>query len=100
MVKAEIVDLLAEQTGLTKLETKTIVEGVIATISDALLNGERVDLRGFGNFSVKMRKSKVARNPNTGEEIIVPERAVPVFKPSKDFSKRVNIEQQKRSENK
>ena len=100
MVKAEIVDLLAAQTGLTKLETKTIVEGVIATISEALLRGERVDLRGFGNFSVKMRKSKVARNPNTGEEIIVPERAVPVFKPSKDFIKQVNIEHQKRSENK
>jgi nucleoid DNA-binding protein len=98
MVKAEIVDILADQTGLTKLETKTIVEGVIQTISESLLRGERVDLRGFGNFSVKMRKSKIARNPNTGEEIIVPERAVPVFKPSKDFSKQVNIEHQKRSE--
>lgn len=100
MIKAEIVDLLAEQTGLTKLETKTIVEGVLATISEALLRGERVDLRGFGNFSVKHRKSKVARNPNTGEQLIVPERAVPVFKPSKEFTKHVNIEHQNRLEKK
>ncbi|MBN2279461.1 MAG: integration host factor subunit beta [Candidatus Marinimicrobia bacterium] len=96
MVKAEIVDILAEKTGLTKLETKTIVEGVIATISEALLKGDRVDLRGFGNFSVKIRKSKVARNPNTGEEVIVPERAVPVFKPSKHFIQQVDLENQKR----
>ncbi len=98
MVKAEIVDVLAEQTGLTKLETKTIVEGVISTISESLLRGERVDLRGFGNFSVKIRKSKVARNPNTGEEVIVPERAVPVFKPSKHFVQQVDAEHKKRIE--
>ncbi len=97
MVKAEIVDTLAEQTGLTKLETKTIVEGVISTISDSLLRGERVDLRGFGNFSVKIRKSKVARNPNTGEEVIVPQRAVPVFKPSKNFVKQVDNEHKNRN---
>jgi len=97
MVKAEIVDILAEQSGLTKLETKTIVEGVISTISEALLKGERVDLRGFGNFSVKIRKSKVARNPNTGEEVIVPQRAVPVFKPSKHFIQAVDQENQKRN---
>ena len=97
MVKAEIVDILAQQTGLTKLETKTIVEGVISTISESLLRGERVDLRGFGNFSVKIRKSKVARNPNTGEEVIVPERTVPVFKPSKHFIQQVDLENQKRN---
>ncbi len=93
MTKADIVDIVSHATGLTKIDTEAVVEGVIATIIDALKRGERVDLRGFGNFSLKLRKPKKARNPGTGEEIQLPERIVPVFKPSKILKESIDIEQ-------
>ena len=99
MIKADIVNIVANQTGLTKIDTKAVVEGVVAVISEALHKGERVDIRGFGNFDVKLRKSKKARNPGTGEEIILPERAVPVFKPSKSLKDQVDFEYKNRENN-
>ncbi len=83
MTKADIVNIVAHATGLTKVDTEVVVDGFIATISDALQRGERIDFRGFGSFSLKLRKPKKARNPGTGEEISLPARIVPVFKPSK-----------------
>ncbi|HOG76175.1 MAG TPA: HU family DNA-binding protein [Candidatus Marinimicrobia bacterium] len=85
MTKADVVDIVARATGLTKVDTEVVINGFIETIKDALLNGERVDFRGFGNFSLKVRKPKKARNPGTNEEISLPSRIVPVFKPSKLF---------------
>ena len=83
MTKQEIVDLVAEATGLTKVETETVMNGVMGTIIESLANNERVELRGFGTFGIKHRMPKKARNPGTGEPVYLPERYVPTFKPSK-----------------
>lgn len=90
MNKQDIVDIIAEGTGLTKLETAAVVDGFLATITFALGKGNRVELRRFGSFQVKDRKAKKARNPRTGEEVMIPPRKVPYFKPSPDFQKYVN----------
>ncbi|HDR04949.1 MAG TPA: integration host factor subunit beta [Candidatus Marinimicrobia bacterium] len=83
MTKADIVAIIADATGLTKVETETVIDGFLSSVSAALVQGHRIDFRGFGSFSVKFRRAKVARNPGTGATVPLPERYVPVFKPSK-----------------
>ncbi len=83
MTKADIVDIVAEATGLTKVETEAVIDGFLSTIKNSLQEGERVEFRGFGSFSVKKRMPKKARNPGTGEVVYLPERYVPTFKASK-----------------
>jgi len=83
VTKADIVDIVAEATGLTKVETEAVIDGFLSTIKNSLQEGERVEFRGFGSFSVKKRMPKKARNPGTGEVIYLPERYVPTFKASK-----------------
>lgn len=90
MTKADIVCEVAKATGLTKIETKTIVDGVLSTIISAVSNGKRIELRGFGVFKHKSRKPRMARNPKTGEAVPLEKRFVPVFKPSPEFLKKVN----------
>ena len=90
MTKQEIVDIVSNATGLTKVETETIMNGVMTTIIDSLANNEKVELRGFGTFGIKHRMPKKARNPGTGEPVFLPERFVPTFKPSKLMRTRVN----------
>ena len=63
MTKQEIVDIVSNATGLTKVETETIMNGVMSTIIDSLANNEKVELRGFGTFGIKHRMPKKARNP-------------------------------------
>ncbi|MFQ6616135.1 MAG: HU family DNA-binding protein [Fidelibacterota bacterium] len=90
MTKADIVDTVARATGLTKVETEAVMDGVVGTIISALENNDRVELRGFGTFSVKKRDPRKARNPGTGEVVYLPERYVPAFKPSGLLKTRVN----------
>lgn len=90
MTKADIVDVIAEATGLTKVETEAVIEGFLSTIKNALQEGEKVEFRGFGSFSVKKRMPKKARNPGTGEVIYLPERYVPVFKASKLLKEQIS----------
>ena len=90
MTKQEIVDAVSEATGLTKVETETVMNGVMTTITESLARNERVELRGFGTFGTKHRMPKKARNPGTGEVIYLPERYVPTFKPAKYLRGRVN----------
>jgi len=85
-----MVDIISEATGLTKVETETVITGFLEKMKDALRQGERIEFRGFGSFSVKKRKPKKARNPGTGETIYLPERYVPVFKPSNILKDEIN----------
>lgn len=89
MTKADIVDVVAKGTGLTKLETAAVIDGFIATVSYALQNGDRVELRGFGTFCLRERQEKHVANPKTGKMMIIPHRVVPDFKPSQQFKARV-----------
>jgi nucleoid DNA-binding protein len=83
MTKQEIVDNVSAATGLTKVETEAVLNGVMTLIIDTLSKNERIELRGFGTFAVKHRQPKKARNPGTGETIYLKERYVPTFKPAK-----------------
>jgi len=69
MTKADIVDEIAKATGLTKIETKAVVDGVFSSIISAIAAGKRIELRGFGVFKHKSRKPRLARNPKTGEVV-------------------------------
>ena len=91
MTKADIVDVVSHATGLTKVDTEAVVDGFLSTIIDSLQRGKRIEFRGFGSFSLKLRKPKKARNPGTGDEIYLPERIVPVFKPSKILKDSISL---------
>ena len=91
MTKKDIVKRIAEQTGLTQLKTKEVVQKTFEAIVDILLEDEnhRIELRNFGVFMVKTRKSRKARNPRTGEQVPVPAKRVVVFKPGKEMADRI-----------
>ena len=90
MTKAEIVNEVSSATGLTKVEIETVLEGILQSISNALKRSERVDIRGFGSFKIKIRKARDARNPATQEIVSLKERFVPVFKVSNLLREVVN----------
>ncbi|HET9137469.1 MAG TPA: HU family DNA-binding protein [Candidatus Kapabacteria bacterium] len=98
MTKADIVNRVANATGVTKLETEILVDGFFKTISDMLAEGEHFEIRGFGTFKVKERKPRMARNPRTGEAVPLEVHWVPTFKPSRELRTLVNDRmKQKRS---
>ncbi len=96
MTKADIVDHIASGTGLTKVETEAVVDGFIQTVQEALKEGKNIEIRGFGSFKTKKRKGRVARNPRTGEQVMVEEHFVPIFKVSKELKGLVNDKLMKR----
>ena len=79
MNKTELVAAVAEKANLTKEQAANAVNAVFGSISDALVEGEKVQLVGFGSFQVKERKAKQAKNPRTGEKITVPATKRPAF---------------------
>jgi len=88
MTKAELVELIATETGVSKKDTAEIVEQIMENIGRALIDGDRVELRGFGSFKVKTRGERLARNPRTGDA--VPAKRVPFFKASNELKARLN----------
>ena len=90
MKKSDLVDAIAGKSGVAKAQAQTLVEDVFELISDALQKGEKIDLRGFGTFSVKDSAARTGRNPQTGEPIQIPARRVPGFKAGKELRDRVN----------
>ncbi len=90
MTKAEIVDIVSQGTGLTKVETQAVIDGFLATVGYALKTGDRVDLRGFGNFKPVVRQGRQARNPRTNEPVWVPTHLTASFRPSKDLKEYLN----------
>jgi len=98
MLKSELVIKLAEQNPhLYQRDIEQIVNAVLGTIGDALAEGRRVELRGFGTFTVKKRDARAARNPRTGEAVSVSEKVVPVFRTSKEMRQRLNPVSPKRA---
>lgn len=92
MTKADLVEKVTDAIGpgITKKDCALIVDGVLNAIKGALADHENIELRGFGTFKVRQRKSRMARNPRTGEPVHVPARIVPIFKPSKDLREQVD----------
>ena len=90
MNKTELIERLALKMGKTKKETSKIVDNILEVIAEALKNGEKVSLLGFGNFEVRQRAARIGRNPQTGEEIHIEASKVPSFKPGKQLKELVN----------
>ncbi len=91
MIKSELVQKLAEQNPhLYQRDIEKIVNTILGTIGDALAQGDRVELRGFGMFASKRRNARVGRNPRTGVAVAVSAKVVPVFKISKEMHRRLN----------
>ncbi|OIP99292.1 MAG: integration host factor subunit beta [Zetaproteobacteria bacterium CG2_30_46_52] len=91
MTKSELIDAVANANkDITRREAEVVVSTVFSAISDELANGGRIELRGFGSFSIKTRDSRTGRNPKTGESVHVPAKTVPNFKPGKELRERVD----------
>ena len=85
MIKQDIVDEVVNRTGLSKTRAEIAVEAVFETMKRSMERGERIELRGFGVFNIRPRKTGIGRNPRTGEEVIIPPGKAVRFKPGKDL---------------
>ena len=83
MNKTELIAVAAQAVGMTKKDTERVLNAALDAITAALVNGDKVQLSGFGTFELKDREARVGRNPHTKESIEIPATTVPVFKASK-----------------
>lgn len=91
MTKSELVEVIAsKQSQLSGKDVELAVKTMIDHMSQSLAEGERIEIRGFGSFSLHYRAPRVGRNPKTGESVNLPEKYVPHFKPGKDLRENVN----------
>jgi integration host factor subunit beta len=91
MTKSVLIEKVSERIGsLTRKQTEIVVDTVFDSIKDALVRGEKIEIRGFGNFKPKNRKPRKARNPKTGEKVEVPEKKVLHFKVGKALREAMN----------
>ena len=94
MTRAELIDrLAAQQHHLTAEDVELAVKMIVDQLSGALARGERIEIRGFGAFSLRTRESRVGRNPRTGEPVEVLAKRIPYFRPGKELRERVDFEQ-------
>jgi DNA-binding protein HU-beta len=89
MTKADLVNEIAEKTGIDKMQVQTTVEAFMKSVRTAMTKGDNVYLRGFGSFIVKKRAEKTGRNISKNQTIIIPAHNVPAFKPAKTFVEKV-----------
>jgi DNA-binding protein HU-beta len=90
MKKSDLVEVISQKNNLPKAQTQQVVEDMLEQISVALSRGEKIDLRGFGTFSVRESAARTGRNPQTGDPIQIPARRMPGFKPGKELKDRCN----------
>ena len=93
MTKAHLIEKVAEKaTNLSRRDAEKVVNCLFDSIRDALKNGEKTEIRGFGSFRVRVRRTKDGRNPKTGESVAVPEKKMPFFKAGKEIKELLNPE--------
>lgn len=90
MNKSELISKIAEKSSLTKKDAEKVFNAFVATIEEALLQGDKVQLMGFGSFEVRERKARVGRNPQTNEPLEIPASKVPAFKAGKNLKNALN----------
>ena len=93
MNKLDIIQFLSKDINIPIRKADEIVDKFFETMSDALLSGDRIEIRGFGSFEVREYGDYTGRNPKTGEEIVVLPKKLPFFKVGKDFRENVNLNQ-------
>ncbi len=89
MTKKDMVLRIADETNVKQIDVKKVVQRTLDLIIEALVKGEKVELRNFGVFKVKSRKGRMGRNPRTGVTVPVPPRKVAVFKPGMEMKKQL-----------
>ena len=91
MTKSELIEKLSYTNGvLNKKESEIIVNTIFSSISDALIAGDRVEIRGFGSFTIRLRDAREARNPKSGDIVRIPSKKTPFFKTGKELREKVN----------
>ncbi len=91
MTRSELIQKLTEKhRHLTPGDVELIVKSILEHMAERLASGDRIEIRGFGSFSLNKRLERIARNPRTGEKVQVPEKRVPHFKQGKDLRERVD----------
>jgi DNA-binding protein HU-beta len=80
MNKTDLINNIADKSGLTKKDVESVLNGFLGAVTDALANGDKVQLIGFGTFETRSRSGRVGRNPQTGKSITIPASKVPAFK--------------------
>ena len=90
VTKADLVDKVTSLGDLTRRDGEIIVDTLFESVIGALKAGDKIEIRGFGSFRTRQRKSRVGRNPKTGDRVDVPAKRVPFFKPSKELRDTVN----------
>ncbi len=90
MKKADLIDAMANDAGITKEQAKTALDSFVKATTDTLKKGDRLSLIGFGSFSISKRNARTGRNPQTGQEIQIPAKNVVKFKAGSELDKTVN----------
>ncbi len=90
LTKADIVSSISGKTGIVRKDVALAVDAFLESVIDSLKEGKHIEIRGFGTFKLKERKSRIGRNPKTDEKVEVPARIVPTFKFSRAFKEEVN----------
>jgi integration host factor subunit beta len=90
MTKADLVEEVVKVAEVSKKHAEIIVNTVFSSITDALQHDDKIELRGFGSFRVRRRRSRHGRNPKTGDRVEVPEKRIPYFKPGKELKDLIN----------
>ena len=90
MTKSDLIEILVSRTNLPKKRIEQIVNCVLDSLFEALVNGDRIEIRGFGSWYVKEYKSYTGRNPKTGSTVKVSEKRLPFFKVGKELKKRID----------
>ena len=94
MTRSDLVEELAARfSQLTHRDAEFAVKAILDAMSDALVRGHRIEIRGFGSFSINRRPPRIGRNPRSGESVAIPEKRVPHFKPGKALREAVDLQQ-------
>lgn len=90
--KVELAKTLAQKTGITQKQAAEFINAFVDTVEEKLIEGNKVQLVGFGTFSTRKRESREGRKPGTGEKIIIPDSIVPVFRAGKNLKEKLNTD--------
>ena len=90
ITKQALIQEIAKSTGFVRNDIKTVIEQFLDLLGEKLIEGNTIEIRGFGTFACKPRKARPARNPRTGETVLIEERMVPSFKFSNDIKDKIN----------
>ena len=91
MNKSDLINALKERAGLSRKDSEMVVDTFFGSITESMAAGDRVEIRGFGSFSVKRYKAYTGRNPKTGTQIYVPAKKLPFFKVGKELKEKVDL---------